>query len=208
MSLRTDGACRADVPGLLASGLAQAGCANHFAGFSIAMCIGTGRVAGRAAIRELDNLPPPRLDTAEITALEAEAAAPLEETATAQSDRLLRELQTIMFDCEISIWKHEERLGEALGRIEALGDEVAALGAPDTHELVRLKETEAMVLAAGIILRASLMRTETRLSHFREDYETRNDADWLAWIDATEKNGAPSLAKTPIPTPLVDAAGP
>ncbi len=60
-----------------------------------------------------------------------------------------------------------------------------------------------MVLAAGIILRASLMRTETRLSHFREDHAERNDAEWLAWIDVAGVNGMPSLTKTPIPTPLV-----
>ena len=44
------------------------------------------------------------------------------------------------------------------------------LAAPHTHELVRLKETEAMLLAARFILGASLFRTESRLSHFREDY--------------------------------------
>ena len=82
-------------------------------------------------------------------------------------------------------------------------EEFKSLNAPHTHELVRLKETEAMILAAEIILRTSLMRTETRLSHFREDYEERDDDHWLSWIDVTEKSGEPDLSKTPIPTPLV-----
>ena len=37
MAIRTGPDCRSDVPGLLAAGLAQSGCANHFAGFHIGL---------------------------------------------------------------------------------------------------------------------------------------------------------------------------
>ena len=47
MGLRTGPDCRSDLPGLLAAGLAQAGCANHFAGFHIGLCNGNGWVAGQ-----------------------------------------------------------------------------------------------------------------------------------------------------------------
>jgi succinate dehydrogenase/fumarate reductase flavoprotein subunit len=70
------------------------------------------------------------------------------------------------------------------------------------HELVRLKETEAMLLAAKFILGASLYRTESRLSHFREDFDARDDGNWLVWVDIADRNGAPVFATTPIPTPL------
>ena len=49
MAIRTGADCRSDVPGLLAAGLAQAGCANHFAGFHIGLCVGNGWIAGLAA---------------------------------------------------------------------------------------------------------------------------------------------------------------
>jgi len=61
-----------------------------------------------------------------------------------------------------------------------------------------------MLLAAKFILGASLERTESRLSHFREDFEARDDANWLVWVDITERNGKPELSHTPIPTPLCD----
>jgi succinate dehydrogenase/fumarate reductase flavoprotein subunit len=70
------------------------------------------------------------------------------------------------------------------------------------HELVRLKETEAMLLAARLILGASLFRTESRLSHFREDFEARDDANWAVWVDVGDAQGGPAFVKTPIPTPL------
>ena len=57
MGVRTTPDCRSDVPGLLVAGLAQAGCANHFAGFHIGLCVGNGWIAGRSAIEDLDSTP-------------------------------------------------------------------------------------------------------------------------------------------------------
>ena len=57
MGIRTGADCRSDVPGLLSAGLAQAGCANHFAGFHIGLCVGNGWIAGKSAIEDLDRLP-------------------------------------------------------------------------------------------------------------------------------------------------------
>ena len=64
----------------------------------------------------------------------------------------------------------------ALKRLTAIREKFGALAAPHTHELVRLKETGTMLLAAELILRASLSRTESRPSHFREDFDARDDA--------------------------------
>jgi succinate dehydrogenase/fumarate reductase flavoprotein subunit len=202
MAIRTDIGCRSDVPGLLAAGLAQAGCANHFAGFHIGVCIGTGWIAGESALADLDSFPIAKLDAAEVADLRAEATAPLRDGADAATDRLLTRLQQLMFAYDVSVWKRADRLEAALAKLAGIQDGFAALAAPHTHELVRLKETEAMLLAAEIILRTSLARTESRLSHFREDHDIRDDANWLAWIDVTEKDGRPVLAKTPIPTPI------
>ncbi|MEA2949769.1 MAG: hypothetical protein QOI40_5099 [Alphaproteobacteria bacterium] len=205
MGIRTGADCRSDVPGLLAAGLAQAGCANHFAGFHIGLCVGNGWIAGRSAIEDLDALPPPRLDPAEVRLLHEEVVRPVDTSAKAESDLILRELQSIMFAYNIGILKRADRLEQARVAVEALVDKFNALAAPHTHELVRLKETEAMLLAARFILGASLVRTESRLSHFREDYEARDDENWLVWVDITEQGREPEFSRTPIPTPLCSA---
>lgn len=202
MGIRTGADCRSDVDGLLVAGLAQAGCANHFAGFHIGMCIGTGWIAGRSAIEDLDRLPPPRLDIDEIRLMHQETYLSLNDAANAESDRILRELQSLMFAYDIGILKRADRLQIALRRIESLCDQFKELAAPHTHELVRLKETEAMLLAARVMLSASLFRTESRLGHFREDFEERDDENWLAWVDITETATGPQLGKTKIPTPI------
>jgi succinate dehydrogenase/fumarate reductase flavoprotein subunit len=201
MGIRTGADCRSDVPGLLSAGLAQAGCANHFAGFHIGLCVGNGWIAGKSAIEDLERLPQPKLDGGEVQGLFAETRAPLKATAAAETDRILRDLQAVMFAYDVGILKREDRLEQAFDRVAALAEEFKEIAAPHTHELVRLKETEAMLLAAQFILGASLYRTESRLSHFREDHDARDDANWLVWVDVTESGNGPSFSKTPVPTP-------
>jgi succinate dehydrogenase/fumarate reductase flavoprotein subunit len=201
MGIRTGADCRSDVPGLLSAGLAQAGCANHFAGFHIGLCVGNGWIAGKSAIEDLERLPQPSLDAAEIRALYAETQAPLQASAAAESDRILRDLQAVMFAYDTGILKRADRLDAALDRVTGLAEDFKNIAAPHTHELVRLKETEAMLLAAHFILGASLYRTESRLSHFREDHDLRDDDNWLCWVDVTDSGNGPSFSKTPVPTP-------
>lgn len=202
MAIGTGPDCRSDVPGLLAAGLAQAGCANHFAGFHIGLCVGNGWIAGRSAVEDLDRNSPVRLDQHEVSLLHVEATQRLNETAAPESDRILRELQSVMFAYDVGILKRADRLQQAYDRVAALADEFRGIAAPHTHELVRLKETEAMLLAARFILGASLFRTESRLSHFREDYQVRDDKNWLVWVDIEHSESGPQFTKTPVPTPL------
>jgi succinate dehydrogenase/fumarate reductase flavoprotein subunit len=204
MAIATGPDCRSGVPGLLAAGLAQAGCANHFAGFHIGLGIGNGWVSGRSAVEDLDRLAAAKLDLAEIERLHEEALRPMKPAAAEESDRILRDLQAVMFAYDIGILKHADRLQQAAAKVERLGEEFRTIAAPHVHELVRLKETEAMLLAARFILGASLYRTESRLSHFREDFPARDDAHWLVWVDIEPGNGAdaPRFNKNPIPTPL------
>jgi succinate dehydrogenase/fumarate reductase flavoprotein subunit len=202
MGVRTEPDCRSDVPGLLAAGLAQAGCANHFAGFHIGLCVGNGWVAGRSAVEDLDRFASPVLAADQIQAMHDEALCPLNPSASTESDQILRDLQAIMFAYDVGILKRADRLEEACRKVEALAERFQDCAAPHTHELVRLKETEAMLLAACFILRASLFRTESRLSHFREDFKERDDRNWLVWTDIESDTHQPRLVKTPIPTPL------
>ncbi len=206
MGVRTGPDCRSDVPGLLAAGLGQAGAANHFAGFHIGLCVGNGWIAGKSAVQDLDSAPTPRIDPAQVQRLHSETARRLDGTASAESDRVLRDMQQIMFAYDIGILKQADRLEEARDKVIALAERAKALNAPHVHELVRLHETEAMLLAAQFILGASLYRTESRLSHFREDYPARDDDNWLCWVDVADAGGTPTFNKTPIPLPYCGAS--
>ena len=154
MAIRTGQDCRSDVPGLLAAGLAQSGCANHFAGFHIGLCVGNGWVAGRSAVEDLDRSPAPGINLAEVEAMHDEATA----TDTARRPRPSRiaSCATCRRSCSPTISACSNAptgLQAACGKIERLAEEFRDIAAPHVHELVRLKETEAMLLAARFILR-------------------------------------------------------
>jgi succinate dehydrogenase/fumarate reductase flavoprotein subunit len=76
---------------------------------------------------------------------------------------------------------------------------VPRLLANDSHELRLAHEVKNMVLGSEISLRASLFRTESRGSHYREDYPQRDDANWLVWEKLRLEEGKMKLWKEPIP---------
>lgn len=51
------------------------------------------------------------------------------------------------------------------------------------HELRLAHETANMIVSADMKLRASIMRTESRCSHYRLDYPDVDDENWRAWIN-------------------------
>lgn len=57
------------------------------------------------------------------------------------------------------------------------------LRAADMHELRLAHETSNMILSAEMKLKASILRTESRCSHFRLDYPELDDKNWNAWIN-------------------------
>mgnify|MGYP002226214226 FL=1 len=74
------------------------------------------------------------------------------------------------------------------------------LAAKDPRDLAKLYEAKSMLQAAELFVRSSLMRTETRAGHYREDYPDRNNEEWLGWIYAKKgADGAPMLHKVPVP---------
>ena len=85
-----------------------------------------------------------------------------------------------MFPYEVLILKSESRLKQALSDVERIEREmIPNMGARDCRELMRLNETRCITRLLLLFLQASLLRTETRGSHYREDYPKRDDVNWL-----------------------------
>ena len=93
--------------------------------------------------------------------------------------------------------KKESLLKAALAYIEELRDHhMPKLRAADMHELRLAHETANMILSAEMKLRASLMRKESRCSHFRLDYPEPDYKNWNAWINIyRESDGKMKLEK-------------
>ena len=110
-------------------------------------------------------------------------------------------LQNAMFPYYVLHVKKQDRLEAALTQIMFLQEHmVPMLVASDTHDLKLAHETQNMLLNAEMKLRASLMRTESRGTHYREDYPARDDENWLAWVLIEQgEDGAMALRKEEVP---------
>lgn len=203
MAIKTDPACHSDLSGLFAAGLAQASCATHFAGFHIGACNGTGWIAGRSAAQLAQEIAIPAVSAAHIKSLKQNIEEALGVGDHLNNDDLLLELQKLIFRYDVSILKNEERLRTALEKLWEIKELSRKIKVPHVHGFVRLQETQCMVDTAELILEASIMRKESRLSHIREDHPRRDDARWLKWVLIKEKKGKPYLWTEPIPTPWV-----
>ena len=125
--------------------------------------------------------------------------APLQKGGNSPEEVLL-EVQKTVFPYDVIILKREARLKEALSKIESIQNElIPKMGARDARELMRLRETRCITQLTELFLKASILRTETRGAHYREDYPKRDDANWLKWIFVSNKEGKPVFRYEPVP---------
>jgi succinate dehydrogenase/fumarate reductase flavoprotein subunit len=196
--------CATGLPGLYAAG--DCGGTRHNGAYIRNVGNGTmpsavtGRRAGAAAAEYALQTEESAIDGEQLANLKKTVYAPMERKNGFSPRWVTQLLQNTMIPYFISYIKHGERLQAALTIVEFLRDHlVPKLIAKDPHELRLARETENMVLTAEMILRASLFRTESRGTHYREDYPRRDDPDWLAWTKLKEEQGRMKVSKEPVP---------
>ncbi|SNS51162.1 FAD-dependent oxidoreductase [Tropicimonas sediminicola] len=191
------------VPGLYAAGDAlgshMAGGIYTQIGSSLAGSAVQGAIAGEAAAEyargvDLAEVPSGRLD-----AIRAEMLAPLTRKEGYGPAWVTQTLQGVMIPNFVLYIKKESLMRAALAYVQELRDHhVPMLRAGDLHELRLAHETANMIVSAEMKLRASLMRTESRCSHYRLDYPDQDDENWRAWITIHRgEDGQMTLAKQP-----------
>ena len=161
-----------------------------FATFSGVRCAPAAVAAARAASG--------RPDAGQAEALKARIFAPLGRFGMAAPE-MVRAVQDVMAPVGNSIYKHADRMSEALDRVLALKAQVPSLAASDPHHLAACHVAESMVLGAEMFYRASLAREESRGWHLREDFPARDDANFLKWIELRGDGGEMTLSLHDVP---------
>ena len=197
--------CASNLPGLYAAGdscatMSAGGARYGGGGGGILNAAVMGSRAGLGAAEYASKLKEITIDKAELTRGKEIVCVPVERKGGFSPRWVTQVLQGIMVPYFIFKIKHGERLQAALTLVEFMNNHlVPKLQAKDAHEWRLAQETKNMALNAEMMLRASLFRTESRGTHFREDYPRRDDPTWLAWVKMKEEQGRMKVWKEQIP---------
>lgn len=198
--IKADINCSTVVPGLFVAGRVRSIDPGVTMGsWSIGSATVLGYRAGENAAKYAQTRKSSKINQDEVNMFKKGFFSPLGKPGI-EPEEVLLEIQDAVFPSEVIILKSESNLKRALKQVETIRDELLPqMGARDMHYLVELAEVKNMTLIAEAMLRSSLMRTETRASHYREDYPNRDDKNWLKWIVATYDTGKLSLRTEPLP---------
>jgi len=195
--------CESTIPGLYAAGDAlgsyMAGAIYTQVGSSLAGSAVQGTIAAEAAAEYCKGIEMPKISAAKMKEVREEILSPLKRVAGYSPAWVTQTLQGIMIPNFVLYIKKENLLKAALVYIEELRDHhMPMLRAADMHELRLAHETANMILTAEMKLKASIMRTESRCSHYRLDYPDMDDKNWRAWINIYKgSNGEMKFEKQP-----------
>lgn len=193
--------CESTIPGLYAAGDAlgsyMAGAIYTQIGSSLAGSAVQGAIAAEAAAEYSQKINSLAFSKSKKEKIQEEILAPLKRKAGYSPAWVTQVLQGIMIPNFIIYIKKEKLLKAALAYIEELRDHhTPMLRAADLHELRLAHETENMIINAEMKLRASIMRKESRCSHYRLDYPNIDNKNWQVWINIYKgSDGAMQLEK-------------
>ena len=183
----TDMTGASGVPGLWAAGdaLASMLCGASYAGVGLSSSGSAvqGARAGEGAAAYAVEIGAPSVSKAGLAAARKTMLEPRTLENGFSPAWVTQLLQNVMFPYYVLFVKSPDRLQPALDQVIYLQEHmVPLLVASDVHDLKLAHETKNMLLNAEMKLRASLFRTESRGTHYREDHPARDDKDWLAWV--------------------------
>lgn len=193
-----------EIPGLYAAGDALGvmlcGAAYSAAGIALSGSGVMGTITGRAVAAYVKDMALVTADESVIQPFRTRLYAPLERQGGFSPDWVLQLLKNLMVPYFMLYVKKADRMEAALTMLTFYREHlIPKLNAVDPHDLRLALECENIAMNCEMKLRASLMRQESRGTHYREDFPQRNDADGLNWILIRNKDGKMELTKEEVP---------
>jgi fumarate reductase (CoM/CoB) subunit A len=157
-----------------------------------------GRRGGIAASASAKDRPEPQIDQDRVRYWQSRLAD-VESGASIDVKDIKNAIRDTMWRA-VGIIRNGRTIEQGIGEADALTAQLAAGRPSDMGDLPEYIEAENMALVASLVTRAASLRTESRSAHYREDYPTRNDGEWLANIDVcrNEATDRPELVKRPV----------
>ncbi len=202
---------RTSMPGLYAAG--ECACvsvhgANRLGGNSLLETIVFGRRAGAEVVRYLADLqekrPNARSAFAAMQTVEDEIQALANSKGGEDAYAIRTEMTDVMKD-HFFLFRDEAEMKAGLDRLITLRERARSVGLRYNGgvfniDMIRTYELAGMLDVALTVAAGALARTESRGSHFRTDYNTRDDENWLKHTVAHYQPGVagPRLDSKPV----------
>jgi succinate dehydrogenase / fumarate reductase flavoprotein subunit len=154
---------------------------------------------GPSAARFASKGASPEVDSMEVKRFKEDIFAPMRRDKGFLPADAIYAIQDVVCKVKYNLRRSKDRLEEALSKIEEVNQRLHELCAKGGHDLGKCHEAKSMALCAEMTFRAALMRTESRGSHFREDYPERDDKNWLTWIIVKQEAGKMVISTEPVP---------
>ncbi len=170
----------------------------YMGGWALCTTAVTGYIAGANAARKSKDSKRAPLAQTQVREAVQRTLAPLKKRGIDSKD-LIRETQEIVYPADVCLIKSDASLKRAVKRLDYAHELEAAMAAKDPRDLCKYFEAQTMLMRAEFFVRSSLMRTESRAGHYREDYPMRNNDEWLSWIHVRKEREEPVFFKVRIP---------
>jgi len=190
------------IPGVYAAGAATDHAedgVDNIIGHGMESGIG-GHRAGEAAAKYAMEIREPTICEHLIKSLKEHLFGPMKRQSGLKHQEVMGHCMRIWESGLLGPVRNKRGLEEAVAAAQKIREEEAPkLVARDYHELARSIGLGNGLLLMELLPRCALLRTESRGSHYREDYLTRNDQDWLKWVIAKKENNGIKVWAEPIP---------
>ncbi len=202
--IRTNNRGESSIKGLFACG--ECACvsvhgANRLGGNSLAETLVYGKIAGERALEHIrkkgtQGIPKDALDK------EDKKIDHLFRSGDASAAEIRKELQKIMWE-KVGIFRNEKDTCDALKAVKRLKERYCRVNVEDGSRIFNTELMQAIELGflldnAELIAQGALQRRESRGSHFRTDFQQRDDASWLSHTIITLEDGKPHIIYEPV----------
>jgi succinate dehydrogenase / fumarate reductase flavoprotein subunit len=193
------------VPGFYSAG--ESACvsvhgANRLGTNSLVDLVVFGRRAGRKMLEELNSTDWVELPDRPDFIARAEVDALLSRDKGESVADIRKAMQEVMMD-KVSVVREESGLREAEKAIAGLRQQYRHVAIQDkgqryNTDLLEALELGCMLDCAETIVHGSVERTESRGAHYRDDFQARDDKNWLAHSMIYRTSGGMRLEKKPV----------
>ena len=194
--VRVDENCKTSVENLYAVGEVASGpdgAERIDGGPAITWCLGMGYIAAKEAVKKVKKLNWMDIDREEVQAEKNRITSIWNRKQGTKGFEIKQKIKRIMWD-ECALVRNGEGLKTALEAVETIKrDDAPRLSVATASKimnkgLIEALEAENELKVSEMTIRAALKREESRRSHYRTDFLSRNDSKWLKNIIIRKKD--------------------